>query len=75
MQLQKLSKKIDVKKLAADTDGASGAELKSICTEAGMLAIRDGRDTVSPDDFKNAIKKVFESHRPKTGNAPGVLYL
>lgn len=70
-----ISKKIDVKKLAADTDGASGAELKSICTEAGMLAIRDGRDTVSPDDFKNAIKKVFESHRPKTGNAPGVLYL
>ena len=70
-----VSKKVDVKKLANDTDGASGAELKAICTEAGMLAIRDNRDTVTPDDFKNATKKVFDSHRPKNGAAPGVLYV
>ena len=70
-----VAKKIDVKKLANDTEGASGAELKAICTEAGMLAIRDNRDTVSIDDFKHAIKKVFDSHRPKNGAAPGVLYV
>ena len=69
-----VAKNIKVAKLAKDTDGASGAEIKSICTEAGMLAIRDGRDTVSEEDFKNAIKKVFASHRPKS-NVPGVLYV
>ena len=39
-----------------------------------MLAIRDGRDVVSQDDFKNAIKKVLASHRPKN-TVPGVLYV
>ena len=70
-----VAKKVNVKKLAEQTDTASGAELKAICTEAGMLAIRDGRDTVKEEDFKEAIKKVFESHRSKGGNAPGVLYV
>ncbi len=70
-----VAKKVNVKKLAEQTDTASGAELKAICTEAGMLAIRDGRDTVKEEDFKEAIKKVFESHRAKGGNAPGVLYV
>ena len=58
------------KKLAEISDGASGAEIKSICTEAGMLAIRDGRDIVLLDDFLKAKTKVLESGRNKVKQAP-----
>lgn len=47
--------------LAAETDGASGADLKNICTEAGMLAIRERRSYVTEDDFKAAVSKVLGS--------------
>ena len=70
-----ISKSVTAKKLAQHTDGASGAELKAICTEAGMLAIRDNRDVVKEEDFKTAIKKTFDTHRAKTAVAPGVLYV
>ena len=58
------------KKLAEISDGASGAEIKSICTEAGMLAIRDGRDIVHLDDFLKAKSKVLESGRNKVKQVP-----
>lgn len=57
-------------RLTEISDGASGAEIKSICTEAGMLAIRDGRDTVSMADFQKAKTKVLESGRNKVKQAP-----
>jgi len=47
--------------LAAETDGASGADLKNICTEAGMLAIRERRSYVTEDDFRAAVSKVLGS--------------
>jgi proteasome regulatory subunit len=40
-------------------NGATGADLKSICTEAGMFAIRDQRTQVSAEDFRLAIEKVL----------------
>ncbi len=36
-----LAEEVDIELLARITDGASGADLKAICTEAGMFAIRD----------------------------------
>ncbi len=65
-----VEEEIAPKKLAELTDGASGAEIKSICTEAGMLTIRDGRDTVSLEDFMKAKTKVLESGRNKVKQAP-----
>ncbi len=56
--------------IAAKTENASGAELKAICTEAGMFAIREGRDTVSALDFERAIGKVvgkFEGGKAESG--------
>jgi len=41
--------------LATDT---SGAELRSVCTEAGMVAIRDGREVVEHEDFVAAIEEI-----------------
>ena len=65
---------VDVVKLSELTDGASGAEIKSICTEAGMLAIRDGRDTVGMDDFMKAKIKVLETGRNKVKQVPALMF-
>ena len=53
----------DVDLLAELTDGLSGADLKAVCTEAGMFAIRDKRDKITVDDFMDAVDKVMsKSH-------------
>jgi len=67
-------KKVNPKKLAESSEGASGAEIKSICTEAGMLAIRNNRDTVLLEDFEAARVKVLETDRNKIKSIPAYLY-
>lgn len=49
---------INYKRLAKLTEGLSGADIKSICTEAGYFAIRKNKDVVSMKDFVDAINKV-----------------
>ncbi len=50
---------VDPKWLAKQSDGAIGSEIKAICTEAGMFAIREGKDTVTRKHFKMALDKVL----------------
>ena len=50
---------VDVKELAKKTERATGADIKAICTEAGMFAIRAGREIVEREDFNEAITKVM----------------
>ena len=38
--------------------GASGAEVKGVCTEAGMYALRERRVHVTQEDFEMAVAKV-----------------
>ena len=38
-----LQRGIDLKKIGEGMTGASGAELKAVCTEAGMFALRERR--------------------------------
>ncbi len=59
-----VEKSVNAEELSAKTEGVSGAEIKAICTEAGMFAIRDMRDTVSMEDFEKAIEKVMGTHQP-----------
>jgi proteasome regulatory subunit len=61
MRSMNVNSDVDVESLATKTPGASGADLKAICTEAGMFAIRELRDVVKQDDFNKAIKKVLGS--------------
>jgi proteasome regulatory subunit len=49
---------LDFSGLAEDTENASGADIKAICTEAGMFAIRDDRTTVERADFEEAWAKI-----------------
>ena len=49
---------VDFAELAELTPDASGADIKAICTEAGMFAIRDDRTEVTLDDFMEAHEKL-----------------
>ena len=69
-----VDKSVKAKALAEMTDGVSGAEIKSICTEAGMLAIRDDRDTIGKQDFIDAKKKVLEAGRGKAKPTPAYMF-
>jgi len=69
-----VDKKVSPKKLADMTEGLSGAEIKSVCTEAGMLAIRDNRDKVLEKDFIDAKEKVLEAGRNKAKPAPAYMF-
>ncbi|MEE6208549.1 proteasome-activating nucleotidase [Salarchaeum sp. III] len=51
---------VDFTELAEETDGSSGADVKAICTEAGMFAIRDDRNEVTMADFRNAYEKLTD---------------
>ncbi|MEM4217049.1 MAG: proteasome-activating nucleotidase [Candidatus Methanomethylicaceae archaeon] len=57
--------KIDVKELARITEGATGADIKAICTEAGMFAIRENRDHIIREDFLRAIEKILRREGSK----------
>jgi proteasome regulatory subunit len=61
MRNMNISSDVDIGMIATKTPGASGADLKAICTEAGMFAIRELRDVVCKDDFDKAITKVLGS--------------
>jgi proteasome regulatory subunit len=49
---------LDYEQLARDTEGMSGADIRAICTEAGMFAIRDDRETITTEDFREAREKL-----------------
>ncbi len=51
---------INLNVLAKMSEGATGADIKAICTEAGFTALRNGRMYVTYEDFVNAIRKVLK---------------
>ena len=59
--------------LALKTEGATGADIKAICTEAGMFAIRENRDMVLMGDFERAVTKVLDIEEPKCTES-GVMF-
>ncbi len=75
--------KVNLDKLAQMSEGATGADIKAICTEAGYSAIRAGRKKVTMEDFINAINKVLgkryrpysseEGFKPHVSKSPSVV--
>ncbi len=61
-------KGVDLHKIARMTEGASGADLKAIVTEAGMLAVRERRRYVTQKDFERAISKVLKKEEKRDGH-------
>ena len=54
----KLDKDVDLVEIASKTEGFSGAEIKALTTEAGYIAIRDGKKSISHENFILAIDEV-----------------
>jgi len=59
LQPLKLSKKVDAKKLSAQTPGFAGAEIANVCNEAALIAARKNRKAISMQDFQDAIDRVI----------------
>jgi len=45
------------------TDGFNCADMRNICTEAGMFAIRNERDYVMEEDFMKAARKIADNKK------------
>ncbi len=55
-----LATNVDLDRIAVLAgEDATGADVKAVCTEAGMFAIRDERDEVTMADFERAIRKLL----------------
>ena len=61
----KISKhaEIDFEPIVKLSEGFNGADLRNICTEAGMYAIRSDRDYVIQEDFIKAVRKIGEAKK------------
>ena len=55
-----LKKRFKYKDLAKELDGMTGAEIRAVCTEAGYMAIREDRFTITYKDFLLAKTKVLK---------------
>lgn len=56
-----LHKDVDLSKIIEKTDGMTGADLKAICMEAGMHALRDDANKIQHKHFEKAVAKVISS--------------
>ncbi|CAE7587387.1 RPT4A, partial [Symbiodinium microadriaticum] len=54
---------IDYDSVVKLADGFNGADLRNICTEAGLFAIRADRDYVLEEDFMKAARKIAEAKK------------
>jgi len=63
MRKLNVESKIDYKKLVKMTEGATGADIKAICIEAGMFAIRRGDSSIKFDDFIRSIEKITKKKK------------
>jgi 26S proteasome regulatory subunit T2 len=63
---------VDIEEFVMSKNELSGADIKAICSEAGLLALRERRMRVTQDDFRKAQEKALYK---KQGNVPEGLYL
>jgi len=67
-----LGDEVDLDEIVGGKDELSGADTKAICTEAGLLALRERRMKVTMEDFRKAKEKTLFL---KKGNVPEGLYI
>ncbi|KAH8882300.1 26S protease regulatory subunit 4 [Thozetella sp. PMI_491] len=67
-----LNEDVDLEEFVAQKDDLSGADIKAICSEAGLMALRERRMRVQMADFQAARERVL---RTKQEGEPEGLYL
>jgi len=71
----RLEDEVDLREIAYLTEGKNGADLRAICMEAGMFAIRKEHDAITRSDFLNAIEKVaLDFDRQKLASSFGAMF-
>ena len=63
---------VNLEEFVTSKDDISGADIKAICTEAGLLALRERRMKVTQTDFRKAKERALYK---KKGQVPDGLYL
>jgi len=51
---------IDLESVSKLAEGFNGADIRNICTEAGMFAIRANRDYTQQEDYMKAVRKIAD---------------
>lgn len=67
-----LAEDVSVEEIIPAKNELSGADIKAICTEAGLLALRERRMKITGEDFRKAKEKVLFR---KNEGSPDILYL
>ena len=67
-----LAEDVDLDEFVNQKDDLSGADIKAMCSEAGLLALRERRMRVQMADFRSARDRVMKT---KSENEPEGLYL
>jgi proteasome regulatory subunit len=72
----KVKQDMDFDTLAALTETATGADIKAISIEAGMLAVKENKKAIGMEEFEQAIKKIMGSeHRAfSSAKEAGVMF-
>jgi len=62
----KLASDVNLKSLASQTPGFSGADLANLCNEAALLAARYSKDVVEMVDFEKSVERVLMGPEKKS---------
>jgi len=65
---------VDLGEVAKQTEGKNGADLRAICMEAGMFAIRKERPAITQEDFLAAITKIRLDFNRGMGDVEGAMF-
>ena len=67
-----LDEDVDLDEIVNTKESLTGADIKAICTESGLLALRERRMKVNQKDFIKAKEKTLKL---KKANIPELLYV
>ena len=62
----KLAPNVDLKSVAAQSPGFSGADLANLCNEAALLAARNAKEAVEEVDFDKSVERVLMGPEKKS---------
>jgi proteasome regulatory subunit len=69
-----IDENVDLGEVAKQTDGKNGADLRAICMEAGMFAIRKDRPAITQEDFLAAITKIRVDFHRGSADVEGAMF-
>ncbi len=62
----KVAENVDMKNIASQTPGFSGADLANLCNEAALLAARYDKESIEMNDFDKSVERVLMGPEKKS---------